>query len=157
MKSFMSMFGACRNHISDVGGGNTYDDHTLSLAFDTEFRKIPEFRDVVSLKLRGSLLTSKYRTFDWQWQHAQQTLENMLADQRHDQLMAGCSPNAEDINTAALNTGGPKGNKRQPPMTDEEWKTRHEQYKDVACPRQVKDDTCWHHENGRKLFYSHNS
>ena len=67
LKAFMSKFKAARNHISEAGNGNVYDDHTLAQAFDAEFRKVPEFRDFVCLKIKPSAMTSKYRTFQYQW------------------------------------------------------------------------------------------
>ena len=70
-------------------------------------------------------MTSKYSTFKYQWQHAQQTLENMIADQSHNQLMAGCDPNASDINTAILGPGGNEAKGGNPKVMEKSKTKNH--------------------------------
>ena len=50
MKSFMPKVKTARNHISEAGDGNVYDDHMCAQAFDHEFWKALEFRDSYALK-----------------------------------------------------------------------------------------------------------
>ena len=108
LKSLMSKFKTVMIHISEAGGLTDDTNFSLQETFATQFKRIPEFKESVHL-IERSKLNSKYNRFEWQWKTANAILENLLTNQKHKLLLAGCDVNNPNFNAAAVGPGESSG------------------------------------------------
>ena len=166
LNSFMSKFRTVMIHISEAGGLTDDNNFILQESFAVQFKRIPEFKESVHV-IERSKLTSKYHRFAWQWKIANAIMDNLMPNQKHKLLLAGCNINNSRFNAAAAGAEEPSGEnsanmaavgangKELKQVTKEEWGKQRERFKETACPRAIKALPCPYHDEGGKCYYNH--